>query len=422
MMKNLLTYITGDVLVKGTAFLTLPLYSYLIMPSEYGVLGLLNALVALLPVVLTFGYINAFVRFFFESQERTIISTFVYLGLLLNIFYLLVSMIIYQLIVYKFDINLLHFMLKVLASSVVFIFHILLLYYRSKSLASAFMKMTILYSVMGIVFSIVLLLQMKDNVLAIIIANLISGFIVSLVSYHKLREQIYWRYVDWYLVKKILIYTTPLAIGAIGLLIFSQFDKIILGLYVSKKELGIYTMAFSVAIAVSYLGNAYLMAYQPVFFVNAKNNHGEIIKDYWRVIAFILISLFVTFITIIIIYQLLDVGYLIGKKVSFMIAMAYTFLIFAQIMELHLSYAKKTVFTSIVFSFGGLMSYVGFIVLVPTYGIFGAAYSMLGSGFLMSVLMYIMAQKYLYLPYNKNLLVLFYAVMFFCFMLVCEFL
>ncbi len=105
MRKKLLTYITGDILVKGLGFLTLPLYSHLILPYEYGILGLLRALVAFMPAILTLSYINGFVRFSIDNDEKTMISTFVFLGIILNLIYLFLDLVAYEMIIYMYEIH-----------------------------------------------------------------------------------------------------------------------------------------------------------------------------------------------------------------------------------------------------------------------------------------------------------------------------
>ncbi len=91
MIKRILTYTFGEVIVKGLSFLALPLYSYMIMPEEYGILGFLNAMLVFLPLIFTMSYIYSFVRFSTDVEDERLISTYFFLGLFLNIFYFFVQ-------------------------------------------------------------------------------------------------------------------------------------------------------------------------------------------------------------------------------------------------------------------------------------------------------------------------------------------
>ncbi len=411
MIRKLLTYITGDILVKGLGFVTLPLYSYLITPAEYGTLGLLNAIVAFLPVVLTLSYINGFVRFFFEYEEGTIVSTFVYLGLILNIIYFFIAMSLYYFYIFSFQVEWFYFLIAVFTSNIIFIFHILLVYYRSQSMADKYMKVTVVYGIFAVLLNLVYLLTLEDNVLAMLLASLTNSLAVSIYALNVLRKHIRFRSVNWSLARDILKFTAPLTLGSIGLLMFSQLDKLVLAEYISKESLGIYTLAFSVALAVSYLGKALFMSYQPVFFQEAEKQTENIVKNHCKIILFILGAMLLTFITIGIVYQFINIKYIEGMKVALIVAMAYTFLIHAQMMELHLSYIKKTGVIAIVYSIGGVSSLISLFALVPVYGMIGASYALLISGFIISVTMYIQAQRYYYLAYEKKDMIMFYLTL-----------
>ncbi|PTB85843.1 hypothetical protein C9925_02480, partial [cyanobacterium G8-9] len=87
MIKKLLTYSFGEMVVKGISFLALPLYSYLISPEEYGILGILSSLTSFLPFIFTLYYLYAYVRFSVDVEDEELLSTYFYMGLFLNIFY-----------------------------------------------------------------------------------------------------------------------------------------------------------------------------------------------------------------------------------------------------------------------------------------------------------------------------------------------
>ncbi len=420
MVKKLFIYITGDVLVKGLGFLTLPLYSHLILPDEYGTLGLLNAIVAFMPVVLTLSYINGFVRFHIDIDDKTVVSTFVFLGSILNLIYFVIALLIYEFIVYRYEIPFKYFLLAIITSISIFIFHILLVYFQSNSNAKAYMKITVFFGLSGIVYNLIFLLLFEDNILAMLLAGLTNTLIISVYTLNILRESISWTHVDFSLAKEVLRYTSPLTFGAIGLLIFSQMDKLILAEYITKLELGIYVMAFSISLAISYLGRALFISYQPTFLQLAKQNNNLIIEKYHIIVLFIFGSMILTFIAIGIIYQLIDVKYYIGIKVAFVNTIAYAFLVYAQMMELHLSYKKKSIASALIYGTGGFLTIALLYYFIPQYGMIGASYALVISGFIISVLMFFIAQKYFYLKYDNKITVAFYLALSLSFILVTQ--
>ena len=410
MIKKILTYGFGEVLVKGISFLAVPLYSYMILPSEYGTLGFLNALVAFLPFIFTFYYLYGYVRFSVEEKVNELISTYFFLGILLSLFYLLASIVVYLLVIQNYNIKLKYFILSILASSSIFLFQIMQMYYRSKGEARKYIKFSMLYSVAGLLLNFLFLTLFEDNVFAMLSSSLLNSLLLSIVAFYILREYIFWEYFNLKLVKKILKYTVPLVPGAIALLLFSQSDKLILVKYISKEQLGVYTMAFTLGLSMSYIGSAFFMGYQPIFYEKiASNLKLDIEKQFSKNVFLIIGALLISWFTIYIIYNFIDIKYISGLKISLLIALAYSMMTFAQMMELHLTYIKKTSIVSIIYGIGGILTVLILILLVPLYGGFGASISLCIGAFFISIFMYVFGQKYFYLNYNVLYTLFFYS-------------
>jgi len=410
MIKKILTYSFGEVLVKGVSFLAIPLYSHLIMPSEYGTLGFLNSLVSFLPFIFTFYYLYAYVRFSVDEEDEKIISTYFYMGLFLNIFYFFSALIIYFLFIQHYQIALKYFILSILGSSLIYIFQVLQMYYRSKGFASAYIKLSIAYSIVGLILNFIFLVLLKDNVLAMLLSAVITALSLSILAYIILKKFITWEQFDKELVKKIFVYSLPLVPGAIALLLFSQSDKIILINYISKEDLGVYTLAFTLGLSMSYIGSAFFMGYQPLFYEKLFKGHkAEVENQFWKNIIFIILALCLALVIIIVSYQFIDAKYSRGLSLSLLIATAYSFLTFSQMMELHLTYLKKTGLVSLVYGVGGILTVGLLLYLIPIYGAKGASVSLFLGAFVISLFMYLMAQYHLYLEYNKIAVILFYS-------------
>jgi O-antigen/teichoic acid export membrane protein len=79
LFKDFATYGTADIVVRSTAFITLPIYTRLFPPEEYGIWAALMAVVGLLNAFLALGGDSAYARHFFEARtheaRRRITST-----------------------------------------------------------------------------------------------------------------------------------------------------------------------------------------------------------------------------------------------------------------------------------------------------------------------------------------------------------
>lgn len=389
--------------------MAVPLYSHLILPHEYGVLGFLNSLVSFLPFVFTFYYLYAYVRFSVDIEDEVLMSTYFFMGFFLNLFYILGALVLYFLAIKNYGIALKYFMLSVLGSSLVYLFQILQMHYRSKGLAKLYIKTSISYSVLGLSLNFIFLILFSDNVLAMLFSSAFTALGVSIVAYRVLRGYISWKKYDFALVKQILGYSLPLVPGAVALLLFSQSDKLILVGYVTKEELGVYTLAFTLGLAMSYMGSALFMGYQPIFYEKiAAKEYDLVEKQFWKNIVLIIGSVVLSWVAIWVAYQFVDQKYIDGMSLSLVIALSYGFIAFAQMMELHLTHRKKTFIVSLVYGIGGVMTVVFLYTLIPIFHLKGAAYALFLGALIISILMYIVAQRYLYLHYSKIALFLFY--------------
>lgn len=411
MIKKLLTYSVGEVLVKGISFLAVPLYSHLILPHEYGILGFLNALVSFLPFIFTLYYLYAYVRFSVDTPDEVLLSTYFYMGIFLNLFYLSGALILYNVVIKYYDIAFKYFFLSILGSSLIFMFQILQMHYRSKGLAKNYIKNSIFYTLFGLSLNFIFLMLFNDNVLAMLLSSMLTALAVSLVAFWLLRTYISWTKYDIVLMKRILSYSTPLVPGAIALLLFSQSDKLILVGYATKEELGIYTFAFTLGLVMSYIGSAFFIGYQPIFYEKiASQEYDDIIQQFKKNVFLIICALLLSWVGIWVAYQFVDLKYRAGLPISLMIALAYGFVTFAQMMELHLTYKKKTGMVSLVYGIGGVVTVVFLYIFIPLFGVEGASYSLFLGAMIISSLMYIMAQRHLYVDYNKTILILLYLI------------
>jgi len=389
----------------------LPVYSHLITPDSYGILGVLNSLVAFLPFILTLYYLYGYVRFSINEQSEKLISTFIAMGFILNIFFVLASAGLYfALLQYHYSIELIYFLIAVCALASLFVFQILQMFHRSRQMAGRYIRFSVLYTILGTFFNLSFLVFLNDKVLAMLLSNLITNIIVSAIAFIVMKKMLRFKHISWKLSRQVLQYTIPLVPGAVALLLFSQADKLILFQYVSSSKLGIYTMAFTLGLSMSYLGNALFMSYQPMFYANAAENDSAKLKDGLKHNSFLLIAgLILVLILIKTAYLFISQQYVSGEPFAMVIAVAYSLMAYAQSLELHLTYIKHTSIVSLVYGMGGIINVLLLLWLVPFMGNIGAALSLLLSASIIAVLMYFLAQKYYYVPYDRGIIYGFFS-------------
>lgn len=79
LFKDIATYGSADIVLRAMGFITLPIYTRLFPPEEYGIWSALTAVVGLLTALVALGGDSAYARYFFEARtpeaRRLITST-----------------------------------------------------------------------------------------------------------------------------------------------------------------------------------------------------------------------------------------------------------------------------------------------------------------------------------------------------------
>src|SRR5690554_1698855 len=68
-LKGASMYSLGDVLVKASGFFLIPLYTRVLTPADYGIVGYLQVFSGFLVVVLGFGFYGAQTRYYYEHRD-----------------------------------------------------------------------------------------------------------------------------------------------------------------------------------------------------------------------------------------------------------------------------------------------------------------------------------------------------------------
>ena len=68
-VKDVFIYGAGDVLLRATAFITLPVYTRILSPTDYGAWSTAISMVSLLGGLLVLGGDSAYARFYFEANS-----------------------------------------------------------------------------------------------------------------------------------------------------------------------------------------------------------------------------------------------------------------------------------------------------------------------------------------------------------------
>jgi O-antigen/teichoic acid export membrane protein len=242
-VKNTIIYAIGNLLSKCLSFFLLPFYTAYFTVSQYGYNDFITTTVALVIPIVTFDICDGMYRFLLDSdsdEDRHKIITNTLIILILNLF---VSNFIYIIFI--------HFVKIQFGVSILIMTDISVIYSIWSQIARGYKK-NVEYSISGVlvtvimlVLNIVLVLFLNLRVEALILATLVSNFIVLIYLEYKLRvlSSVKIRLKDTILIKKLINYSCPLIANLISWWVMNVSDRFILKYYMGLNANGIYAIA-----------------------------------------------------------------------------------------------------------------------------------------------------------------------------------
>lgn len=394
LVKNTSIYALGDIIPRLIGFIALPILTRYLSPSDYGIVNYVNTLNTFL-LALGFLSVNTYFLVFYyrceddETRKKLLgnLSSFV---ILLN-----TGIVIILLFYGKYFFN-------ALGSNIDFYPYIVIAIFTNffnlfSILPAALfrvlekpMPLTILNVSRGIIafiITLVLVIYFDYTALGVLYANLIVNFIFAFIFLYMIRHHIIWN-LCFKQIKKVLAFTLPLVPGSIAYYLTTISDRILIDKYLSLNDLGIYSVAATIALILNIFSFGAYKAFEPYLFKNWGSNRFIAIFEnirnnfvYVLLIGALCLSVFA------------KEFFLLMTDVKFHEAYWYVPMIIVGVYSSSLSMLYGTIITakgktkinSLVSIIGATISVVLNILFLPKYGLLTAA---IVSSFAMTVMLF----------------------------------
>lgn len=425
-------YGMGSILPKVLNFLLLAPYLTRILDQEnYGIHGILYAYVALLISIYTLRLETAYFRFATSGDHKD--NAYESAFTIVLIFSIFVSAIIF--VNAEF---LAAFITKVEDARYIRWFSIILLLDACSSLPFAKLRLEnrpILFSaikVINVLIAAVMIFlylsifpRMESQQLLsgfpfyyspgreldyVFLSNLVASLAVLILLIPQLRKVKLT--IDKVLLKKMLKYSLPLIIVGVAGAINQVFDRVFISKLIEGANgiasSGIYNGAAKVAVVMSLFATAFNYAAEPFFFKSYKDKDSTVL--YAHILkAFVIAGCFVFLGICLFLDQakyLIGDGYWEGMNIVPVLLMAYLFLGIYYNISIWYKLKDKTFMGAVISIAGAIITIVANILLIPTIGAIGAAWSALICFILMCAMAYFTGKRNLEIPYDiKNIFI-----------------
>jgi O-antigen/teichoic acid export membrane protein len=268
-------YGLGDVAVSVVNFLLLPLYVSYLSDVDYGILAQLGSVEVLTKIVARWGLDGAFMRFFYDSPEKAdrqrLASSIFFFLLFSNGLLLIGSMAGSRWLasaLYSEDgtTALRLVLLNTLVMSFTFLpFHVL----RMEKRSVEYSLLTLARSVATVVLRLVLIIGFGLGVLGVVVADLAVTAILMLILSPRFAPLIRPMF-SMDVLRQSLRFGLPRVPHAAAQQVIAVADKLILPIFRSIGELGVYSMGVSFGLTLKLFLSAFESAWAPFYYATAR--------------------------------------------------------------------------------------------------------------------------------------------------------
>jgi O-antigen/teichoic acid export membrane protein len=395
-------YFLSNILNALIPFFLLPLLTRYLAPEEYGLVSIFQALTTGLLAFVGLNTVGAALRQFYDESSRPRLA--IYIGacfkvLLVTTLITLGVMLIFQNMASELTgLSLKWLLLAVLASAGLFAVNMRLGQWQVKGEALKYGSLQISVGAMNAVVTLVLVVLLgmgaDGRMAGILVAPLLMGCIAV---YLLRRDGLLSAERDQRSVRNALEFGVPLAPHVIGLFLLTAGDRFVINRLLGADAVGIYMVAMQMAMGIGLAFDAFNKAFVPWLFARLKRGDPAELR---RVVIFTYACFIGAFILAgllalagpILVYVLAGKEYHGALKYLGLLAFGQAFQGLYLMVTNYAFFAKRTGLLSSVTIFSGMLGIALLWLMVPSWGLSGAAMAYLITMAIRFLLTWVLAQ------------------------------
>ena len=421
-MFDKLKELTKDTAIYGIStmvgrflnFILVPFYTNIFLPSDYGIVQLLYAYVAILNIVFIYGLDSAYLKFAaFKDigDDKDNFST-PYIAVFAT------SLLISLLVI--FNANVIGTSLGIPAKYHYLIFFAIAIIFVDANAVIPFLKLRLdrkakifsLFKIINICVNIFLnfylILVLKWGIEAVFVSNLVATVVSLLLVLPTIIKNFKFKF-HTLLFRRMIKFGLPFLPAGFAVMLVQVIDVPILQKLTDLRTVGIYKANYKLGIFMMLFVNMFQYAWQPFFLQNAKDPSAREmfskVLTYFTLagsILLIVLSLFISDVAKIQIagYSLIGSEYWSGLNIIPIVLLAYLINGMYVIFSAGIYIEEKSIYVPIITGLGALVNVAANFILIPVLNITGAALATLAAYFVMALGYYYVTQKFYKVKYE----------------------
>jgi len=399
--NQIIFYGLGDAISRLVAVLILPIFTRYLTPADYGVASLLTVTNSLIVSLSDFGLVSSIIRLYrhetpakqremIATAQLTMVASTLLIAILAIPFAGAISQFFFKTDAYRYIVMLNFFTIpltKVLTAPLV--------RFRIEEKAKLFAGINALQTILMIGLNFFLVVSLHRGVNGLFEGPFLSAlFFAIFIGGYSLKTN-GWHY-SWPLFKKMAVFGAPLILNSVSMWIINWADRFLLSRFVSLSEVGLYTLGYSIGMAISLPVSAFIAAWPPFYMAVSEDNQAK--KIYSSIFTYY--SLIIGFCVLIVAVFGRDYFYFFtannfhaAAAIVPLIALAYGLRGHFSITAAAAYLTKKTYLVTLTELIAMAINIGLILALVPFYGRLGAAWATLISFLVLPVSMWLLTKR-----------------------------
>lgn len=401
-------YVSADLFAKGLGFISIPIFTRLLTPDDYGILSIFTSITAMLIVIYGLGIRGSVTRYYYEKG----IDFKGFFGA--NILFVNLWGLFLMLLLFLFRDNITKYLnlpdnLFVLCLLVAFFsvsFEIYQSYLQASKQSKKYSILNILKTSSVLLLSVIIILLLKEKkYLGQIFAELIVFLVISIYAIVSILKISKLNFNKKY-IKYSLLFGVPIVFHLLSQTVLASFDQIIINQLNGANEAGLYSFAYQIGLIQSIISMAILKAWTPIFYdkMNQSKFHDieALAENYSKLIYGLAVVLMLFSYEIV--FVMADSSFYTAQDIIPVIIISYVFFFLYTLYVSYSFYHKKTYLIAIFTVISGLTNIMLNYIFIPKYGYKVAAWTTLVSFFTLFILHYMNTKVFLKNNKSINLL------------------
>jgi O-antigen/teichoic acid export membrane protein len=386
LFKNIFLYGTGGLFVKATIFLTIPIYTRIFDPTDYGILNYMLSAVGLFGVLVSLGADSAFTRYFWSARtprEKQVVTS-TWLGFLalwsgsIVMLFLPFTKFFSQ---WSFGTGnyALLFACALLTVPFTLINGLCGQVLRNQNRAWPFSILSVISTLLGIGLGLYGVLTLRLGLLGILGGSLLAACIMLPIRLWTARALLRPLFSSRVLAG-MLSWGIPLVPMSLAYWVFGLSDRLMLGKLSNLEQVGLYAVANGVASILTLVHGAIGLAWVPIAF-RVYEEQREIAPQFFGqvmtyiLVVFGLLSVGITTFAFEALTILSTSAFLVAALAVGPLTLGFTALASTHVTALGISLTKKTKYFAILSWLAALLNLTLNVLLIPRWGMMAASWT-----------------------------------------------